>query len=390
MLKAFFTLLIATTATNTVLAQCATTQYSAATTKSATCVDDHNTAIDANIKMTSFVLGQRYQYCVGASFNSAAAIPSNIIEIPGDGIIAGGLQNPSANEDYTIRVYDASDDNCYTDIQVVLHQSLCATIAATETYTLTAPAGLVNYQWYLNGVLIPGANSKTYIADKPGQYSYKAQEPVGNCAQEGCTPVQLTTPVSLPVQMVYFVAAANDCEVNLRWQTASELNNKEFQVQRSNSNNVWTTIGVVQGSGTINAPRLYSYIDKKPMRENLYRLLQIDYDGTTTAYSAANRVETNGCFDDTDNGVTLVYPNPNSTDQAWLKFYTDKGNQDVDVILTDVLGRILMVQTAAVQNGANIVAINIADLPNGHYYLYVKGENWFSDTQKLVRLGKNN
>ncbi|MEY4925774.1 MAG: hypothetical protein RI894_210, partial [Bacteroidota bacterium] len=192
--------------------------------------------------------------------------------------------------------------------------------------------------------------------------------------------------VTLPVQLIYFVAADQDCEVTLRWQTATELNNREFIIQRSTVGNAWANIGKVAGAGTVNTPQNYTFIDTKPMRENAYRLIQIDYDGQATTYTAANRVQTNGCFDDTDNGVTILYPNPNGTDQAWLKFYTDHGNETVTLILTDVLGRMIKTQNTDVQNGANIIGINISDLAEGHYYLQVNGNGWHSDAQKLIRI----
>ncbi|MEY4928008.1 MAG: hypothetical protein RI894_2444 [Bacteroidota bacterium] len=388
MLKAFFPFFLTIFITNIAFGQCLSTQNVTAEAESATCIDEHSTATDGYLKITTFLHGQRYRCCLGTVFNDAIAVPNNIIAIPSDSIATSGLANPATDTEYTIRVYDATDDNCYTDVIVVLHPSLCGTLGSGDFYALKAPAGLTNYRWYLNGVFIPSSNTRTFIVNQVGKYTYTAEVIGGGCPQKSCTSLQLRRAATLPVQMIYFVAAANDCEVILRWQTATELNNREFVVQRSNGNNIWTTIGVVTGSGTSNAPRLYTFKDTKPQRENLYRLQQVDYDGTTTPYSAANKVQTTGCFEEIDNGVTLVYPNPNSTDQAWLKFYTDRGNEDVDIILTDVLGRVLMVQTNGVQNGANIVAIDISSLPSGHFYVYVKGAGWQSDTQKLIRIGR--
>ncbi len=194
--------------------------------------------------------------------------------------------------------------------------------------------------------------------------------------------------VTLPVQLIYFVGAADNCEVNLRWQTASEENNKEFRVERSIDNQNWLELGTVPGAGTSNSPRLYSFKDVKPMRENSYRLVQIDFDGRATTYTAANRIETNGCFDDTENGVTLLYPNPNTTDAASLKFYNDHEKQTVSLILTDVLGRIITVYSREIEHGANVVNIDITNLPEGHYYLKVNGADWHADAQKFIRIVK--
>ncbi len=193
---------------------------------------------------------------------------------------------------------------------------------------------------------------------------------------------------SLPVQLVYFVAAVNYCEVNLHWQTATELNNQHFIIQRAKDAINFETIGIITGAGTINTPQNYTFTDKKAGRENTYRLLQVDYDGITTSYVANNVVKTNGCFDGTENGVTEVYPNPNSGNTAWFKFYTEQGAEEVNIILSDAIGRVINIQTIKVENGANVVPVNIEELPNGHYYIQVKGNGWFSPIQKLVRMEK--
>lgn len=192
--------------------------------------------------------------------------------------------------------------------------------------------------------------------------------------------------VTLPVQLMYFVGAATGCEVTLRWQTATEENNKQFILQRSKNARDYEAIGTIQGAGTISYAQNYSFVDKKPALNNLYRLLQVDFDGKTTTYSASNTVITSGCFDGTVSGVSEVYPNPNMTETAWFKFYSDQTNSEVTISISDIVGRVVATQIVRVAEGANVVPIAIADLSTGHYYIRVSGEGWYSPSQKLVRI----
>lgn len=50
-----------------------------------------------------------------------------------------------------------------------------------EKTKLATQAGFTTYQWYLNGVFIPGATDSFTFADKNGKYSVKVQDPVNGC-----------------------------------------------------------------------------------------------------------------------------------------------------------------------------------------------------------------
>ncbi|MEY4927379.1 MAG: hypothetical protein RI894_1815, partial [Bacteroidota bacterium] len=192
----------------------------------------------------------------------------------------------------------------------------------------------------------------------------------------------------LPVQLVYFVGTAEGCAVTLHWQTATEENNKQFVVQRSKNGQDFETIGTIAGAGSTNVAQNYSFDDKQPSFTNTYRLLQVDFDGTTTVYSASNLVRTTGCFDGTTSGITEIYPNPNFINTVWFKFYTEAAAEDVTVAVSDVFGRVLQSQVMTVQNGSNVVSIEIKGLTTGTYYIQVTGNGWFSPAQKLVRMWK--
>ncbi len=84
----------------------------------------------------------------------------------------------------------------------------------------------------------------------------------------------------LPVNLVSFTGKASHVGNELTWITASELNNKGFEVQRSVNGKDFTTFTFVNGKGTTNAKQTYTFTDA--FGEDYYRLVQIDFDGKTT------------------------------------------------------------------------------------------------------------
>ncbi len=84
----------------------------------------------------------------------------------------------------------------------------------------------------------------------------------------------------VPVELTSFTANLKGNKVELNWQTATEVNNYGFEIQRSTENSGWTAIGFVEGHGSSNSPKYYSYVDN-PIDKGLYsyKLKQIDLDG---------------------------------------------------------------------------------------------------------------
>ncbi len=134
------------------------------------------------------------------------------------------------------------------------------------------------------------------------------------------TPILTITNSVLPISLLNLNGVLNsNMTVSLNWSTATETNNKGFEVERSeiNSGSGWTDIGFVNGAGNSNVTNNYSFDDKNIALNTIYayRLKQVDIDGKFT-YSpeVAIRVK------DLQKSQLLmsVYPNPlasNSTIQ---------------------------------------------------------------------------
>jgi hypothetical protein len=71
----------------------------------------------------------------------------------------------------------------------------------------------------------------------------------------------------IPVEMLSFSASAKTNNVVLLWSTASEMNNRGFEIQRAsgddgNNKLDWNQIGFVDGKGTTTEKSNYSFTDK--------------------------------------------------------------------------------------------------------------------------------
>lgn len=197
---------------------------------------------------------------------------------------------------------------------------------------------------------------------------------------------------ALPVELTSFTAALIDNVVQLNWQTATEVNNYGFEVERQpipnpfqrQGNSSWTKIGFVNGHGNSNSPKSYSFTDNLLLAHDLnrlqYRLKQIDFDGKFE-YSniVAVNVEVPAAFVLHQNS-----PNPfNPTTE--IKFSLPK-NSNVELSVYNLLGEIVQTLANGMMNaGEHKVVFEASNLSSGVYIYKLTTDNYFS-TRKMVLL----
>ena len=83
----------------------------------------------------------------------------------------------------------------------------------------------------------------------------------------------------LPVELVFFTGQRSQNNVQLKWRTASEVNNNYFAVERSSDGILFQEIGIINGKGNSQSISDYGFTDYSPVQGVLYyRLKQVDYD----------------------------------------------------------------------------------------------------------------
>ncbi len=171
---------------------------------------------------------------------------------------------------------------------------------------------------------------------------------------------------ALPVELTSFTAHVKEGTTQLKWRTATELDNYGFEIQRSMKKDTWEVLGFVQGHGTSNSPRSYSYEDRLPSTASgqiSYRLRQIDRDGTEE-YSPVVMVRLNATV---SFGIAEAFPNPfNPSTTLSLNLTEDAA---VSVRLHDVTGRAVLtvLDNADLSAGSHSVMLNASELPSGRY-----------------------
>ncbi len=118
---------------------------------------------------------------------------------------------------------------------------------------------------------------------------------------ESAEPSNFSNP--LPVKLIKFIASAEAGLVHLEWVTASEQNNKGFDIEKSYDGSSFQKIGFVEGQGTTSDLNTYSFQDFSTI-DSYYRFKQIDYDGKFE-YSPIRYVA-----HQTSSDKFEIYPNP--------------------------------------------------------------------------------
>ncbi len=148
---------------------------------------------------------------------------------------------------------------------------------------------------------------------------------------------------SLPVELTTFTARVVNGSVLLDWNTATEVNNAGFEIQRSEVGGQWSKVGFVEGNGTSNAPKSYSFVDGNVKGTVSYRLKQIDQNGQFV-YSSI--VDAAAMITAANHELSQNYPNPFNpattitftarlTEQTTVTVYTVTG-QAVATLFNDV------------------------------------------------------
>ena len=68
----------------------------------------------------------------------------------------------------------------------------------------------------------------------------------------------------LPVELTSFYSMVTDTKVKLFWETATEVQNKGFEIERTHDaeEKDWESLGFIEGHGNSNSPKKYSFEDK--------------------------------------------------------------------------------------------------------------------------------
>lgn len=185
----------------------------------------------------------------------------------------------------------------------------------------------------------------------------------------------------LPVTLLNFEGIFNETDKsnNLKWSTSSELNSKEFVIEKSldATGGNYYPIGSLNAGGYTNNIKNYYFKDKNPVNgTNLYRLMQIDIDNKFT-YSKIISILSNT----KERNIYSIESVPHNK-VAYIKT-TIKNDELINIEILDASGKIINRQKSNI-NILNPVKFSLSAIPSGVYFLRITSQSNKPYTGKIL------
>ncbi|RDV13120.1 T9SS C-terminal target domain-containing protein [Pontibacter diazotrophicus] len=306
-----------------------------------------------------------------------------------------GLQNaqPEQTGVYTVEVTGACNQQTVSLGTLTVNQLLTITAelvsdpdtimideAATFTVNTDIAEGVeVLYQWYIGDESTGDwILEETHTVSSPtdvltidqveeGDFDVVVVITPRNDGTNCYIPYELVTGdiTPLPVEIIYLTASKQGNNVLLEWATASETDNKGFEVQVSEDGLDYRLLEFVPSkNGNSNTKQVYAFTDKENGKDGTryYRLKQIDHAGTfeffgpkmVTFGSVASKV--------------IAFPNP-FNDEITLDISSETDGEML-VVITDAVGKQLIERKVQVEKGFTTEKMKFgAGLPRGLYII---------------------
>lgn len=172
----------------------------------------------------------------------------------------------------------------------------------------------------------------------------------------------------LPVTFTYVdLSSTNSNSVFVNWETASEINNEKFIIERSINTLDWEVVGETKGSQNSSSVLNYKWEDKSPYKDiaSYYRVKQVDFDGKFS-YSEIKSIT----LEENKSIEFLVYPNPSVDNFITVDLLGQSSLLSFQMY--DKMGRLVtsLVNKTSIE-GASTFNLDIKNLTKGVYFLKV-------------------
>ena len=196
--------------------------------------------------------------------------------------------------------------------------------------------------------------------------------------------VEASGTVILPVKIVSFDAVQSGNTITCKWETAEEINNNHFELERSLDGINYSTISNIPAlQNSSSSKKVYQYSDNifSIMNNNTvyYRLKQVDNNYSST-YSSVLVIRLN------NNGGSKVQIAPNPfIDNVVINFKSEvKGKAEIKII--NFSGGTVTTKNIMVNNGSNSIQIpGMDNLSKGIYVVQVSINGVLAGSQRIVK-----
>jgi GH18 family chitinase len=247
-------------------------------------------------------------------------------------------------------IYDVGDEIGYCDI-------ISAHPGAENANQVGSGANVI----YYNGLTLMQQKATYALANASGMMIWQITEDCASTDNRSLLKKIDGVIHPLPVTLLDFSGSLVHNTVVLSWNTASEINNDHFSVERSADGILFESIGTVKKNSVDSPVKHYSFIDMNFLHTNYYRLAQYDTDGSVS-YSQTIQI------DHTVSSDIFIYPNPFEDEIMVNKPL----NIPVNCVIRDLQGNTLYEKSFSDEE----IIIRIRPiLPLGIYFMSVYSED---------------
>jgi photosystem II stability/assembly factor-like uncharacterized protein len=286
-----------------------------------------------------------------------------------------------------------------------------------STWSETQPAGAVDRNWRAASIssdgskLLAGSDQagRLYVSTNSGS-NWSETQPNGNSdgywvkvpmSSDGSKAFVINAigrvylnSSPLPVELTSFTASSSGSTITLQWKTATEVNNYGFEIERkqiplnpplqggsraAGEAGGFNKVGFVEGNGTTNSPKSYSFVDKSASGKTSYRLKQIDRDGKFK-YSQSVEVEVGSIPKE----LSLHQNYPNPFNPATTIRYDLPQQATVKIAVYDMIGReVATLVNETKEAGSYEVIFSAQQLASGVYF-YKLSAGAYTSMKKLM------
>jgi hypothetical protein len=322
-----------------------------------------------------------------------AKIGNTAFEFPvgGGGWLAQlAMGAPSASATITAQFFLATPVNPtsvvapITNVSVIeywtLSESVASLISNIRLYWQSGPlSGIYNYSSpdllvadYTGGAWNALNTSSTVSGVYPGAGYVTSASSIGSSEFTNLPITFASTDQSinpLPITLTSFNATYQEesNSVLLDWVVATQLNNRDFVIEKTIDGINYTEVATIEGAGTTPFTKSYSVVDNYPTPGvSYYRLKQIDMDGNTTEFSPVSVEIANF-----RNNTVSLFPNP--INESAILSYEAENTNPVTLIISDISGKVVYSTIYnGIQKGENNFNLNLSFLHSGIYFLRIE------------------
>ncbi len=272
-----------------------------------------------------------------------------------------------------------------TDIPATIQARFDRVWRVSEVNTSQVPVdvGAIDIQFDLTGLGAVTTSDLRLLIDTDNDGVFNDETPIAGATNLGSNVYQFagitalannlrftlgtinTAQTPLPIKLVNFMATeVNNRYVKLNWQTASEVNNDYFTIERSQNGNSWKKVIDIDGMGNSSSLLSYSTIDdNSDIGVSYYRLKQTDFDGQ---FEYSKIISVN--LGTLENSELEIYPNPTNSQITITGNIFELGKIEI----YNVLGQNVTSFTTQINYNESKLIMDLSNLNKGIYYIKTK------------------